>query len=283
MRKTEIAQSIAAVGDRVVQQALYNLFRAVTGDDPMDGVDEGIMGPGPALQSLAHTGIPVGIPSNGTIAADGQLTLNTPLPTTYAGGIWLRFPPGAVSGDPTGGLYWCVMTTAAQGKVYGPRVDTRLGFVGRIGAVATPVVGSDSPYTQTTNADIVLTRFTLPANSIGSQGRMQFSGAIASTNNANMKQFKILMGTRLVPIWVQSNITTGSFTGAFSVEVRARGTGRILTSNWCSTASQNSNPLGQHATNLTVPKDIVVAAQIADATDFLVLEGFGAEVLYANG
>jgi len=282
MRKTEIAQSIAAVGDRVVQQALYNLFRAITGDDPRDGVVEGVMGPGPALQSLAQTGFPVGLPPNGTIAFNGQLTLDTALPTIYSGGIWLRFPPEAVLDDETGGLYWCVMTSTTQGTVYAPRVDTSLGFVARRGNTAVPVTGSDSPYTQDTSVDIVITRFTLPANSMGPRGRMRFSTALCSPSNANNKIFRWAIGPNNLPFWSHS-ITTGSFAGAFIVEARARGTGEFISSNWSSASFHGSNPISYRVINHTVQQDIVGIAQLAVATDYLVLEGFGAEVLYANG
>ena len=282
MRKTEIAQSIAAVGDRVVQQALYNLFRAITGDDPRDGVVEGVMGPGPALQSLAQTGFPVGLPPNGTIAFNGQLTLDTALPTIYSGGIWLRFPPEAVLDDETGGLYWCVMTSTTQGTVYAPRVDTSLGFVARRGNTAVPVTGSDSPYMQDTSVDIVITRFTLPANSMGPRGRMRFNTALCSPSNANQKIFKWVIGPSNILLWSHI-LTTSSFSGGYPIEIRARGTDRIVTSNWGGATLQSSNPIFYATINHTVQQDIVAIAQLAVATDYVILEGFGAEVLYTSG
>jgi len=41
--------------------------------------------------------------------------------------------------------------------------------------------------------------------------------------------------------------------------------------------------LNYQTIDLTAPQDIVATVQLAVATDFLILEGFGAEVLYANG
>jgi len=281
MKKTEIAQSIAAVSDRTVQRALYNLFEAITGDDPADGVKEGVFGSGLPFQSLVQTGIPVGLPSSGIITASGQLTLDTAFPTTYAGGIWLRFPPGAVSGDTTGGLYWCVMTSPTQGTVYAPRVDTSQGFVPYLGNINTSVNGSNSSYAQTTNVDIVIARFTLPANSMGPYGRMRFNTAFGSPSNTNQKVFGWAVGSSLLSLWSQT-FTSATFSGGFPLEIRARGTNRLISSNWGHVVFHSSNPLSYQIIDLTIPQDIIAIARLTAATDYFVLEGFGAEVLYAD-
>jgi len=283
MKKTEIAQSIAAVSDRTVQRALYSLFEAITGDNPVDGVKEGMFGPGLPFQSLVQTGIPVGVPSSGIITASGQLTLNTAFPTTYEGGIWLRFPPGAVSGDTTGGLYWCVMTSPTQGTVYAPRVDTSQGFVSYISDASTPVVGSNSPYTQTAPANIVLTRFTLPANSLGKYGRLRINASYIGSNTPTYKDVKFMTssGNIVLHSGTLSSSVSLSFTG-FPIEVRARGTQRFISSNWGNMGSGMTYPLIYGLLDFTVPQDIIGVSYISDHNEYTVLEGFGVEVLYAD-
>lgn len=60
---------------------------------------------------------PSGIPSGGTVTANGALSLTTALPRIYSGGIWLAFPAAALYGAggvnggglaSAAGLYWCV-------------------------------------------------------------------------------------------------------------------------------------------------------------------------------
>lgn len=66
--------------------------------------------------SLAQSGVPVVLPSSGTITSGGAITLLTALPATYSGGAWIYLPAGAVVGG-SAGLYYCLFSSATVGAV----------------------------------------------------------------------------------------------------------------------------------------------------------------------
>ncbi len=228
-----------------------------------------------------QSGIPVGIAPNGTIATDGALTLGTALPTTYSTGIWLYFPAGAVSGDATGGLYWCVMSNTTQGIVYAPKVSTNNQFIPYLGNSTNAVTGSNSAYTQTTNAYVDIVRINLQANSLGARGRIFFTHSLSGINNANQKQFAWRWVTGSTNIYHMS-MTTTPFVGVAHCVSRNRGVNRQMTSTWNNTSFQGTNPILYTSINTSVAQSIVASVQLTVATDFVILEGFSFEAFYSD-
>src|SRR5574337_1133130 len=77
---------------------------------------------------LAQSGVPVIVVPNGTVDANGTITLGTALSIVYAGGAWIRLPAGAVVGG-SAGLYWCVFSFTTQGQVYTHFADKAAIFI----------------------------------------------------------------------------------------------------------------------------------------------------------
>lgn len=226
---------------------------------------------------LANWGVPVGLPPSGTIAANGALTLTAALPATYTGGIWLRFPAGAVSGDATGGIYWCVMSSPTAGVVYAGKIDVAAPFVPTIGSVAGgAAAGSGSAYTQTINADITLANVTLAGGAMGGSGHLVVEYEASYPNSANVKTLRAKVGT--VEVSTQSGTTT--------TYCRRRGTLRNQGSMQANISNQwldYAHTLATTRSNLDAATDqpVTLVARLVNAGEYVIFDGCFIEVRYA--
>ena len=226
---------------------------------------------------LAQSAVPVCLAPNGTIATNGTVTLGTALPTTYSGGIWLRFPANAVSGDSTGGLYWTIMSSTTVGVVYAGEVDTATEFVPYIGSTAGgAVTGSNSAYTQTTAADVTLVNVTVPGGAMGANGATRLSVLrFVFPNNANAKTLAAKFGSSYFGI---NNTTTTSSGQGYIASIRNRG---VLTRQVAAAANADTGTNAATYTSVNTANDqpMTISCLLATATDYIVLEGFTVEVL----
>ena len=229
---------------------------------------------------LAQSAIPVILAPSGTISASGVVTLGTALQATYQS-AWVFFPAGAVVGDATGGLYFCVFGSPMVGNVYAVKFG---GASGATGAFTPTVqsglpiaIGSGSAFTQTVVADIALANITVPGGLMGASGSLRVTCSWSANGTATNKGPQNKFGGVIVSNGVAgSSMSTLNFarTQAF---VANRGV-----------ASQISNPYvffgATNATNFTsintaIDQPLLLTGNIAVATDALVLEGFTVEVL----
>jgi len=223
------------------------------------------------LSALASTGVPVVIPSSGTIATAGTVTLTTALPTTYSGGAWMYFPATAFAGTVAAGLFWVVMSSTTAGTVYQTSVVPASPFEAFVPTeTLVAVVGSNSGYTQTTSSDLVMLRTTVPGGLMGLSGEVDYHLLFTTNATANTKTVKVTFGgTDIHSASLSSNTST-----VIDKQIVNRG----------STARQVANPLaalgyGSSATASLYPTvdtnsdfDIVVTNNLGTATDFVVLE-----------
>lgn len=138
---------------------------------------------------LVRTAVPVCMAPNGTVATDGTVTLGTALPTTYAGGIWLRLPANAIVGG-SAGLYWAVMASTTVGQVYTNFQDPASPFAPFVpGGTLVAAVGSNAAYTQTSGSDVTLINITVPGGSLGMNGSLRVHTLGANSSSANTKSY----------------------------------------------------------------------------------------------
>lgn len=225
---------------------------------------------------LAQSGVPVGIAPNGTIATNGAVTLGTALPTTYSGGIWLRFPANAVVGDSTGGIYWCVMSSTTVGTVYAGKIDTASAFTPYIGSTAGgAVTGSNSAYTQDT-ALITLTNVTVPAGAMGVNGAMRITVTrFVVPNNANSKTLTTKYGASFFGI---NNAVTTTLGQGYIASIRNRGVANRQVAA-AANGDVGTGACSYLSIDSATDQPMTVICQIATATDYVILEGFTVEVL----
>lgn len=230
---------------------------------------------------LAQSAVPVCLAPNGTVATNGIVTLGTAIPTTYAGGIWLRLPAGAVSGG-AAGLYWAVMSSTTQGQVYTAFVDTASPFTPYIPTGLVAAVGSNAAYTQTTAADVTLANVTVPGGALGSTGALRVAAVLSLNGTTTAKTTKLkLAGSE----WYgATNQGTAYNAQRVIAELRNRSSQSAQVGQWGSIAA-SASLAGVPSPNLFLGVDtstanqLVVSEQLATATDCIVLEGFTIEVL----
>jgi len=222
------------------------------------------------LSALASTAVPVVIPSSGTIATAGTVTLTTALPTTYAG-AWMYFPATAFSGTVAAGLFWVVMSSTTAGTVYQTSVVPATPFEAFIPTeTLVAVVGSNAAYTQTTASDLVMLRTTVPGGLMGLSGEINYNLLLTTNATANSKPVKVTIGG--------TDVHSASLSSNTSTVIDKAFTNRNATNR------QVSPPLvalghGSQTTASLYPAietntdfDFVITGQINTATDFIVLE-----------
>jgi hypothetical protein len=223
------------------------------------------------FSALASTGVPVVIPSSGTIATAGTVTLTTALPTTYSGGAWMYFPATAFAGTVAAGLFWVVMSSTTAGTVYQTSVVPASPFEAFVPTEAlVAVVGSNSAYTQTTASDLVLLRTTVPGGLMGVSGEVHYTMLFTTNSTANSKPVKVTFGG--------TDIHSASLAGNISTVIDKEITNRGVTNR------QIANPLAAlgHGSQSTASLylsidtnsdfDVVITGQINTATDYIVME-----------
>lgn len=139
--------------------------------------------------ALINVNVNVGVPSSGTIATNGTVTLTTALNTTYSNGVWLWFPAGAVSGG-SAGLYWTVMSSTTVGQVYTNYVDPAATvFTPYVPTSIIAATGSNAAYTQTTASALRIINIVIKAGTLKSNSRLTVYPTIAQRNSAATKAF----------------------------------------------------------------------------------------------
>lgn len=230
----------------------------------------------PAPWLLCQFGVPVWIPSNGTIDAAGNVTLTQAMHTIYNAGIWLHLPAGAVVGDATGGLYWVVMSSTTAGVVYGPKADLSGEFVPRLPSVLSTVVGSGSAYTQLTS-EITLARCVLPGGSMGPNGALMTLTLMRHFNSANNKIYNTKLGGTNIHA---ATMTTSAvfqnmqFLRNLGVQNRQR------TGVFVGMGVSNSAPTSviDPTIDTSIAQVLSLSGSVANAAEFVVFEGFTAQV-----
>ena len=141
------------------------------------------------VKTLFNVAYPFVVPSSGSIAADGVITLTTALDRTYAN-CYMYFPAGAFTAS-AAGFYYVVMSSTTVGQMY-----TTVYSSGVPATPAAPVAVSTGAgaYTQTTAADLTGLTVTLPAGTIGLNGQIRVEEALALINTAGTKTAKCNFG-----------------------------------------------------------------------------------------
>jgi len=224
-----------------------------------------------AFSALASTGVPVVIPSSGTIATAGTVTLTTALPTTYAGGAWMYFPATAFAGTVAAGLFWVVMSSTTAGTVYQTSVVPASPFEAFIPTeTLVAVVGSNSGYTQTTASDLVLLRTTVPGGLMGPSGEVHYNLLCVTNATANSKPVKVTYGgTAIHTASLSSNVST-----IIDKEITNRGVTNRQIANPLAALGHGSSADASLYLSIDTNSDfdMTVTGQINTATDYIVME-----------
>ncbi|CAB4124425.1 hypothetical protein UFOVP61_1 [uncultured Caudovirales phage] len=224
--------------------------------------------------TLSQSAIPVILAPNGTVATNGTITLGTALPAIYAN-AWVRLPAGAVVGG-AAGLYYATFSSTTVGVITTTFADAATAFTPYIPASTIVATGSNSAYTQTTAADITLANITVPGGLMGANGATRARAIYSGTNNANSKLLATKIGAASIAggFALTSNI-------ASNTDVKLANRGLSLQFGSLGSSVGSTPYLTYHAINTAVDSQMSFTAQVAIATDCIVLECYTIEVLPA--
>jgi len=226
----------------------------------------------PSTQStIVNSGIPVIIPSSGTVATNGTITLTTALPTTYSD-AWIWLPAGAVVSG-LAGLYYVEFSSTTVGQVYTLYYNpANVPFepFDPVTAAHVNAVGSNSGYTQTTATDLSVIRATIPGGLMGPSGQMMIKLVTSTPTNANAKTPKIVFGSTTIH---NAAITT-SLVNNIDKDLVNRGTETKQVCTPLAMAGHGASSTAAVYATENTKADVVlkVTGQLAVATDYLVVE-----------
>ena len=240
---------------------------------------------------LAQSGLPVVIPSSSAagIQAHGTVTFDTALPTglgTTNTRCWCFFPAGAVSGDATGGLYYCVLGSTTTATVYagkqGGATGVTAAFTPTVPAALTAVTGSGAAYTQTISTLITLAAISVPGGAMGPNGQVAYMHQVRFSNTATGKASQVSFGSSGLGT-ISGFGSQDAFSGGGFITNQARQTSQAVVS------SQNALPFFGGAISTAYTAIDTTASQLLTfalrlntaASDNAVLETFSIQVLPA--
>jgi hypothetical protein len=239
------------------------------------------------FNGTAQSGTPVIIPNSGTVATNGVLTIgSSAMPTTYnTPGAWVYLPADAVVGG-AAGFYWSVWSSATQGQIYTEYVaeGAATQFTPYVPTgTLTAAVGSNSAYTQTTGTPIRLVNVNMPANTMGPNGVLDIQGHFTGPTGA--------AGARTVGWGLGANFAaTGSVlqttyaTGLLWQQLRNRGAANRQVGRHPATPQNGGSTSASvyFTEDTTTDRNVFLTAQLANATDIIVLESFAFGVIPKN-
>lgn len=223
--------------------------------------------------STFQCGLPLVIPSSGSIANNGALTLTTAVPLSggYSWGCYMYFPAAAIHAASTAGWYFVIMTSNVLGTIYNNQL-----VANTVPAVPTTLVPfvttGPGAYAQSTGVIDMLT-LTIPGNTLGRNGRMQVEPSWLMPNNANNKTVSVTFGGSN---WYGKTRTTVTQECPL-LDLRNRGVTNKQISTWSGAGLPNpASTSGVNEMNIDTTADVplLVRGQLAVATDYIILSGF---------
>lgn len=218
---------------------------------------------------IGQTGIPMIVPSSGSIGNNGALTGITALPATYDA-CYMYFPANAIATGSVAGMYFVDMSSNTAGTIYN---NAYTGGTPTIPASPTAFVTTGpGAYTQSTSAVEVLA-YTVPAGAMGANGRLEVRGRMSCPNNANSKSLIASFADTNTLTFINNGVTT-NLGVEFGNTIQNRGSEAVQVAN--ATSFGNLGQTGTAALRGTVDTTLAQTIRfklvVAVATDYVLLE-----------
>lgn len=229
-----------------------------------DGTDYHPMN-GSALLGLFS--VPVGIACDGTVGANGALTLGTATPVNFSTyqGIWLYLPAGAAYVGSAAGFYWCVMSSTTAGTIYNntytPGVDS-----GAPPSSPTAIAASGpGAYTGVTT-EVTAFSVTVPGGLMCRTSHLQINGWSANNNSGGTKTVRMSFGGTTI---VSPALTTNQSTRISTKVVNAGSVAKqsMAATQADGTASGNGTVIG--SANTASNQSANMTLQLGTSTDLI--------------
>lgn len=224
------------------------------------------------LDVLANFGIPLIVPSSGSIGNNGALTAIAALPDTYSK-CFMYFPADSIEVGIPAGIYYVEMSSTTAGTIYNNEYQG-----GSPSAPDTPtafVTTGPGAYTQDIAIDIDLFSLTIEANSLGVNGSLQLTALIQMRSSADDKiEVYTFGGTDFfLPAASTTSTEKARQVEITNVGVANQQVGYALVSD--------APVIVTGAVNTAQDQVLKVSVQLEAATDFILLSGVRV-LLYRN-
>jgi hypothetical protein len=227
---------------------------------------------------VSQWGVPVIIPSSGSIGNNGALTLTTALNTTFAN-CWMYFPANAISAGSAAGIYFVQMSSTTAGTIYNNTLTAGAPTI-----PASPTAFSTTgpgAYTQTTSA-VDLVTLTILGGSMGANGSLRFKSGWITPNNANSKQTQVKLGGSAISTyspasqqWLGQERTLRNM-GVTNAQVAIAAGTSISSDVGASSAAPSFLSI-----NTANNQNMAFSGLIGTATDYMILAGATVEIIPA--
>lgn len=226
------------------------------------------------MKVLVQSAIPVIIPSSGTLSAAGALSTITALQVTYPS-CWMFLPANATATVSAAGLYFVQMSSTTAGTVFQNQLTAGSPSVIPATAALVPCTTASSFTTLTGLTNLF--SVTVPANSMGPNGRIQVVWGQGNNNSAGVKVTAISFGGSAIAggpsattqlftpgqkIITNRNLTNSQFVGSGSGYATATGVGTTI------------------AVDTTTALSLTFQGNLAVATDTVQFEHLQADIVW---
>ena len=229
---------------------------------------------GSIQQTIGSIGIPFIIPSSGSMANNGALTMTTALNRTYAN-AYFYMPANAISSGSTAGWYYGVGGSTTTATLYNNTYTS--GIPAIPGSPTAFVTTGPGAYTQTTGSAITSVSYTVAANTLGIRDSIRVTAFFAYPNSAGTKSFAALYGSGT--FGTGSATTTVSYGGLWGFHNAGVTSAQApMTSGGSSFGLNSSGTLPNWmSVDSTSSQSITNTMQLSSASDYVILAGWTVE------
>jgi hypothetical protein len=235
---------------------------------------------------LLVSGIPMIVPTSGTIGNNGALSGITALPVTYSS-CYMYFPADAIRatvaeapGPPvvpavpgtSAGWYYVVMSSTTAGSIKNNVYTSGVPIIPS--SLTAFVTTGPGAFTQTTS-EITALSFTVPANILGDTGALRFVVRGENSASADDKTYKVTFGGSTVIGGVVNTTATSLLVDSEIFNISAN-----KQSIYNSTAyGATTGHITYLTKDTTADVTVTITVQLEAATDFVMISGALFEVI----
>jgi hypothetical protein len=232
--------------------------------------------PQPGASLVSQWGVPVIVPSSGSIGNNGALTGITALPTTFAN-CWMSFPTNAIFAGSAAGVYFVQMSSTTAGTIFNNTLSSGAPY---IPASPTPFVTTGpGAYAQSTSAQDLVS-IPILGGSMGANGAIKHKAAWLTPNNAASKQTQVKFGGAVAATYSPAS---QNWLGVERTLRNMGVTNQQIVIAAATSVSSDVGALGAAASFLSVNtannQNLVFSGLISAATDYIVLVGATVELI----
>lgn len=217
---------------------------------------------------LASSGVLVGIPSSGSVGANGALSGLTAFPVAL-GPCFLYFPAGAVYAGSVAGFYYTNLTSTTSGTVY----DNRwIGGVPVFPATPTPIVAAGpGAYVQTINADIIAANAVIPGGTLGVNGELMVRPMIGANSTANNKAWAVKYAGLSI---IGRTNTTQTMDNTPVIMKNAGAVNQQVSTSYAGLSANSGALFTRLSVDSSLDQELVITLKITVGTDYIFLQGY---------